>query len=101
MIKRIQYRKAVQQSFTGKRPAIAKGEVFKRENTLAEHIDNSEKNEEFGFNCLHYSVSEASGYLNIQVLNKKKQAKSVRVMTIDAEARAGKDYETVDLVMDF
>ncbi len=40
MIKRIQYRKAVQNSLTGKRPAIAKGEVFKRENKLADHIES-------------------------------------------------------------
>lgn len=63
MIKRIQYRKAVQQSLTGKRPAIAKGEVFKRENKLAENINDEERNDDFGFNCLHYSVSEASGTL--------------------------------------
>jgi len=63
MIKRIQYRKAVQNSLTGKKPAIAKGEIFKRENALAEGLDDDQKNDEFGFNCLHYSVSEASGTL--------------------------------------
>lgn len=63
MIKRIQYRKAVQSSITGKRPAIAKGEVYKKENKLAEHVDDELKNDDFGFNCLHYSVSEASGTL--------------------------------------
>jgi len=63
MIKRIQYRKAVSSNLLGKRPAIAKGEVFKRENKLAEHINDDEKNDDFGFNCLHYSVSEASGSL--------------------------------------
>ena len=63
MIKRIQYRRAVQSSLSGKRPAIAKGEVFKRENALAESISDDQKNDDFGFNCLHYSVSEASGTL--------------------------------------
>jgi len=72
MIKRIQYRKAVQNSLSGKRPAIAKGEVFKRENALAENMDDNEKNPDFGFNCLHYSVSEASGILQVMILNKKK-----------------------------
>lgn len=101
MIKRIQYRKAVQNSLTGKKPAIAKGEVFKRENALAEAIDNELKNEDFGFNCLHYSVSEASGSLQVMVLNKKKGPNRVRVKTIDAEAKAGHDYVAFDQVVTF
>lgn len=64
---------------TGRRPAIAKGEVFKRENALADNIDDKLKNEDFGFNCVHYSVSEASGSLNIMVLNKKKNPARVRI----------------------
>lgn len=101
MIKRIQYRKAVQQSFLGKKPAIAKGEVFKRENTLAKNVEDHHKHEDFGFNCLHYSVSEASGTLNVMVLNKKKGTSRVRFTTVDAEAHAGKDYERVDQVLEF
>jgi hypothetical protein len=57
------------------------------------------KNEKFGFNCLHYSVSEASGNLQIMILNKKKIEGSVRVLTIDAEAKAGEDYNAVDEVL--
>lgn len=63
MLKRIQYRRQVQNKFTGKRPAIAKGEVIKQEHAHAENIDEKLKNDYFGFNCLHYSVSEASGNL--------------------------------------
>ena len=59
------------------------------------------KNEYFGFKCLHYSVSEASGSLKIAVLNKKKTEGSVRVITIDAEAKAGDDYEAVDKILVF
>lgn len=58
-------------------------------------------NERFGFKCLHYSVSEASGSLKIAVLNKKRTAGKVRVVTIDAEAKAGDDYEKVDEILDF
>ena len=54
------------------------------------------KNENFGFKCLHYSVSEASGSLKIAIKNKRKVANTVRVCTIDAEAKAGEDYEKVD-----
>ena len=53
----------VQNAFSGKRPAIAKGEVIKQEHAHAEFIDDKFKNPMFGFNCLHYSVSEASGSL--------------------------------------
>jgi len=86
---------------TGKRPAIAKGEVFKREHTLAENIADEERNSMFGFNCLHYSVSEASGSLSVMILNKSKKEIRVRVKTIDAEAKAGHDYNTFDEVISF
>lgn len=43
----------------GKRQAIAKGAVFKNE--LKSAKDAIDPNDYFGFNCLHYSVSEASG----------------------------------------
>lgn len=35
------------------------------------------------------------------MLNKKKVAGKVRVVTIDAEAKAGDDYEKVDEVLTF
>jgi len=35
------------------------------------------------------------------VLNKKKTGGRVRVVTIDAEAKAGDDYEKVDEVLNF
>ena len=35
------------------------------------------------------------------MLNKRKTAGKVRVITIDAEAKAGDDYEKVDEVLDF
>ena len=101
LISRIQYRKQVGNVLSGKRPVIAKGEVMKTENAHADHIDESLKNENFGFKCLHYSVSEASGHIRILVLNKKGVAGSVRVKTQDAEAIAGNDYEAVDMVLEF
>jgi len=64
-------------------------------------LDEKQKNEFFGFKCLHYSVSEASGSLRIYVDNKKGAAGSVRVLTIDQEAIAGNDYEKVDTVLNF
>ena len=68
---------------------------------LADNLDDNQKNDEFGFNCLHYSVSEASGSIQIMILNKKKSSCRIRVCTIDAEAKAGHDYEKVDEVVTF
>ena len=64
-------------------------------------MDDKDKNDHFGFNCLHYSVSEASGSLSVMILNKFKIADRVRVKTIDAEAKAGHDYDAFDKVISF
>lgn len=101
MLSRMKYRRQVQNAFSGKRPAIAKGEIMKAEHEHAEYIEDKFKNENYGFNCLHYSVSEASGSLKVMVLNKRGVSGSVRVVTIDAEARAGEDYEKVDTILNF
>jgi len=37
----------------------------------------------------------------IHVLNKEKKAGSVRVATIDKEAKAGDDYDAVDTILQF
>lgn len=86
---------------TGKRPVVGKFEVIKLEHAHADLIDDKFKHPEFGFKCLHYSVSEASGSLTIIVLNKKGAPGKVRVKTIDAEAKAGDDYEAVDKIIEF
>ena len=101
MLNRIKYRKQVGSFMSGKRPVIAKGEVFIKEGAHAEHIDEKLKNEHFGFKCLHYSVSEASGSLQIHILNKKGIAGKVFVRTVDAEAKAGEDYEKVEETLEF
>ena len=101
MIGRIKYRKQVGKMLSGARQAIAKGQIMKEEHAHAKNIAESEKNANFGFTCLHYSVSEASGFLKIEVNNKKKIQCRVRVVTIDAEAIAGDDYEKVDKVLEF
>jgi solute carrier family 8 (sodium/calcium exchanger) len=64
-------------------------------------LDVKDKAEDFGFECLHYSVSEGSGSIKIKVLNKKGTAGAVRVVTIDAEAIAGDDYDKVDKCIEF
>jgi hypothetical protein len=59
------------------------------------------KNPDYGFKCLHYSVSEASGSIKIIVQKKTKGPGEVRVKTVDAEAKAGEDYDAVDQILKF
>lgn len=44
------------------------------EGLKAENLGDEMKNPEFGFQCLHYSISEAAGKLQIPILNKTKNA---------------------------
>ena len=53
-----------------KKIAVEKGEIFKQEMVSTEFIDDKLKNAEYGFQCLHYSVSEAAKFLNIIIENK-------------------------------
>ena len=95
MLGRIKYRHAVGNMMSGKRQIVAKGEILRKEHLHADNVDEKEKNANYGFKCLHYSVSEASGTIRIIIDNKKRTAGKVRVCTIDAEAKAGDDYEEV------
>jgi len=72
LISRMKYRRQVGATMSGKRPVIAKGEVIKQEHIQADNIDVSDRNNNWGFTCLHYSVSEASGSLKIAIINKTK-----------------------------
>lgn len=67
----------------------------------ADSIDEKLKNSDFGFQCLHYSVSEASGSICIQVLNKKLKASKVLVKTVDDQAKAGEDYQELIQTLEF
>lgn len=98
MISRIKYRKNM---LSGKKPIIAKYEKMKLEHAHADQLDETVKNESFGFSCLHYSVSESSGKLTIVIANKKKTAGNVRACTIDGDAKAGEDYGAFDGVIQF
>jgi predicted site-specific integrase-resolvase len=85
-VSRIKYRKEVGNLMAGRRQVVKKGEIFKSENVMAAKIDDKLKNENFGFKCLHYSVSEASQFIEIVVLNKTRDHCEIGVRTIDGEA---------------
>lgn len=101
MISRIKYRKQLNTFMTGKRPVVAKHEKMKLEHAHADQLEERARNDDFGFACLHYSVSESSGKLPIQILNKKRDKAAVRVATLDGDAKAGEDYAPYDEVIYF
>ena len=78
---------------------VAKGEIMRHEHLHADKLEEHLKNDSYGFSCLHYSVSEASGSLRIAVENKRGTAGNVRVCTVDQQAKAGKDYEEVKEIL--
>lgn len=71
--------------------------MFKNELKLAK--DAIDPHPKFGFTCLHYSVSEASGSIKINIRNKDKEPGSIRVCTIDQEAKSGDDYIGIDEIV--
>jgi hypothetical protein len=101
MLSRIKYRHQVGNAMTGKKLAVAKGEIVKLEHAQASSLEDKDRNPNFGFKCLHYSVSEAAGKIRIFIDNKQGIAKIIVVKTIDAEATAGEDYEKVDQALEF
>ena len=56
---------------------------------MASVLSDKQRNELYGFSCLHYSVSEASGHLKVKILNKTGKPGSIMVRTVDGEAKAG------------
>ena len=68
---------------------------------MASSLQEKDKNPYFGFRCLHYSVSEASGKIRVIIDNKKNTAGTVIVKTIDHDAIAGEDYEAIDEALNF
>lgn len=94
LIERINHRKSVAINY--KREAVAKYAIIRRENVRADAISDVQKNAEFGFSCLHYSVSEAAGVLKIKILNKSGREGSVWVRTVDGDAEDGKDYRAIN-----
>ena len=70
----------------------------------ADHLSKELRHDDWGFQNLKYSVSEASGALKIKINNKKKQKASIGIKTVEITeggAKPGKDYDHVDKVVTF
>lgn len=65
---------------------------------LEENVEMTETaNPDFGFKCLHYSVTESAGHVEITVLRKNPTSPdTIGVRTIDGTAKEPKDYGKID-----
>ena len=68
LIERIGYRKQVAITYT--KEAVEKGAIIRRENKMADTLDEGQRNPDVCFPCLHYSVSEGAGMLRVKIQNK-------------------------------
>ena len=90
-----------------KKMEISKGQKYEKQELSAENLGAEYKNSDFGFQCLHYSVSEAKGKMQIPILNKSRNECRVRVKTLgmgqiaDATATPDEDYVSVDKTLEF
>ncbi len=102
MLPRLASRKKVANMLSGKKDiVIRKSDVLRKEGPMATTIDQSKRNPNFGFQCLHYSVSEGSGYIEIMIINKLKADCSVGVRTVEGDAKGGEDYVDLDQILQF
>ena len=99
LIERTKYRKQVAIGYA--KEAIAKGAIIRRENKQSDTLEEQSRNQDFCFQCLHYSVSEGAGILRVKVLNRRGKREKIGVRTVDAEASSPKDFEAVDENIDF
>lgn len=106
LVSRLKYRKGASGISAGKM-VISKKENYQKKELLAENLGENLKNPEFGFQCLHYSVSEAAGRIQIPILNKTRGECKVRVKTLGntdtdlATATPDEDYKSLDILLEF
>ena len=104
IIDRLKYRKQVGLVNMGRKSIVQKGQKVVIEEQDADHLAKDLRHDEWGFQNLKYSVSEASGSLKIKINNKKKQKAEIGIKTVEiAEggAKPGKDYDHVEKVIQF
>lgn len=60
-------------------------------------MTSSNVNDNIGFKCLHYSVTESNGTVDIAILKKDNLKEfTFGIRTIEGSATAGKDYDSYD-----
>ena len=65
-------------------------------------FDEKSANKDYGFKCLHYSVTESAGHVEIEVVRKNPLApEEIGVRTVDDTAKEGKDYNAINELVKF
>ena len=99
---RIHFRRQIGRTFrTTYRTEIKKNEILFKEIKKVEKEQPKFLSPIVGFKCLHYSVSEGIGKLNVKFINKTGMEMEVGVRTVDLTANAGEDYYAIDEIISF
>ena len=102
VIGRMKYRRVIGNTISGRKPfVVVKGMKKQVENELASSLKKADLNPYVGFKCLHYSVTEGAGFLEIIIYKKTNDALEIGVRTLDDTACAPDDYHTVDETLVF
>lgn len=102
VVGRMKYRRVVGNQIAGRKPfVIIKGMKKQVELQLASTLKKAELNPYVGFKCLHYSVTEGAGTVEIRICKKTQDALEIGVRTADGTATAPDDYHTMDEVLVF
>lgn len=64
-------------------------------------IDEKEANADYGFKCLHYSVSESAEKVEVTILRKRVDVSiaQVGIRTVDGSAKDPKDYKKTEEIV--
>ena len=68
---------------------------------MADNYDKDQRNTQWGFKCLHLSVSEANAIAAITIENKQGAAGKITVRTRDDTATAPEDYKEFNETLTF
>jgi solute carrier family 8 (sodium/calcium exchanger) len=102
VIGRMKYRRVIGNQLSGKKAFIVvKGMKKQVENKLASSLKKADLNPYVGFKCLHYSVTEGAGHLEIIIYKKTNDALEIGCRTLDDTACAPDDYRTLDETLVF
>ena len=103
VIDRLKYRKQVGLVNMGRKQIVQKGQKVILEEQDADHLAKDLRHDDWGFQNLKYSVSEASGTLKIKINNKKKVKGEIGFKTVEIAdgAKPGKDYDHVERIISF
>lgn len=101
VVERVNYRQEVGNIVSGKKPFVIVKKDKPVEHKLASTLKQSDLNPYIGFQCLHYSILEGAGSIEILICNKTKDIIEVGVRTVDDTAKAPDDYHHKDEVLVF